>query len=202
MIKIPEVKNVDIDDLLFDVDNPNTMSDEALNALQSSIKQYGFIVPIITNKDFMIADGFHRYKAAVALKMKTVPVIQLPLADVDRRILRQVLNKLKGEHNRQLDIEDLLRIEKDQGMALLTKLLARNDEQTLLQQQSERAKMSVDHIGEADDGYALATIRQLVLFYDIKTYDAVMQKLELLTREFGVEDHTAVLLKLLEEYFA
>lgn len=51
------------------------------------------------------------------------PVLRLPVSDVDRRILRQILNKLKGKHNKELDAAEYMRIiqqgEKDGLKALL-----------------------------------------------------------------------------------
>ncbi len=38
------------------------------------------------------------------------PVLRLPVSDVDRRMLRQILNKLKGKHNTELDNEEYVRI--------------------------------------------------------------------------------------------
>ena len=42
--------------------------------------------------------------------MTEVSVIRLPVEDVDRRLLRQVLNKLKGEHQKELDQAEYKRI--------------------------------------------------------------------------------------------
>ena len=86
------------------------MSKEQLERLKTSIKTWGFIVPIITNKDLLIADGEQRFTAAKALGMTEVSVIRLPVEDVDRRLLRQVLNKLKGEHQKELDQAEFERI--------------------------------------------------------------------------------------------
>jgi ParB-like chromosome segregation protein Spo0J len=72
--------------------------------------KYGFIVPIITNKDLLIADGEQRLQEAKAIGMKQVQIIRLPVEDVDRRLLRQVLNKLKGEHEPKADAEEFQRI--------------------------------------------------------------------------------------------
>ena len=44
------------------------------------------------------------------LGMKQVPVVRLDVKDVDRRLLRQVLNKLKGQHVPELDQDEFLRI--------------------------------------------------------------------------------------------
>ena len=38
------------------------------------------------------------------------PVLRLPVTDVDRRMLRQILNKLKGKHNKELDAAEYMRI--------------------------------------------------------------------------------------------
>ena len=38
--------------------------------------------------------------------MQNVLVIRLPVEEVDRRLLRQVLSKLKGIHDRELDAEE------------------------------------------------------------------------------------------------
>jgi hypothetical protein len=34
----------------------------------------------------------------------------LPVTDIDRRILRQILNKLKGKHNKELDAAEYMHI--------------------------------------------------------------------------------------------
>jgi len=102
-IVIPSAETVKVSDLKTDGENPNKMSKDQLERLKASIKKWGFIVPIITNKDLLIADGEQRYTAAKALEMSEVSVVRLPVEDVDRRLLRQVLNKLKGKHDKELD---------------------------------------------------------------------------------------------------
>ncbi len=64
----------------------------------------------ITNKDLLVADGEHRLRAAKELGMKRVSVVRLPLGEVDRRMIRQVMNKLRGEHDLFLDAEEYYRI--------------------------------------------------------------------------------------------
>ena len=92
--------------LIIDKSNPNVMSDKDYDALKEVIKKFGFIVPIITNKDFLIADGFHRFKAARDLNIDPVPIISLDVDEIDRRLLRQILNKLHGTHKEDLDQEE------------------------------------------------------------------------------------------------
>jgi len=103
LISIPDRELVNINELKTDQDNPNRMTKEQHERLATSIQKYGFIVPIITNKDLLIADGEQRLTVAKSLQMTTVPIIRLPVEDVDRRLLRQVLNKLRGEHDLTAD---------------------------------------------------------------------------------------------------
>jgi DNA modification methylase len=105
-VAVPAVELVKVDDIKLDGFNPNKMESKQFTALKENIKKFGFIVPLITNKDLVVADGEHRFLAAKDLGMKEVPVFRLDVSEVDRRILRQVLNKLKGEHDKRLDFEE------------------------------------------------------------------------------------------------
>jgi len=109
-VEIPQAELVDVDRLQLDGDNPNKMKKNQLEALRSAIKRWGFIVPVITNRDLLVADGEQRLTVARELGMKQVPVIRLDVEDVDRRILRQILNKLKGHHIKELDQAEYERI--------------------------------------------------------------------------------------------
>ena len=105
-INIPKTIMIARNKLIVDKSNPNVMDEKKFEALKEVIKKFGFIIPIITNKEYKIADGFHRWKAARDLGIEDVPIIALDVDEVDRRILRQVLNKLKGEHKEELDQEE------------------------------------------------------------------------------------------------
>jgi len=115
-IKISELEVVPIDDLKIDGKNPNRMSKEKRAALKRNIQRYGFIVPIITNRDLLIADGQTRWEIAKELGMTEVSIMRLNVSEVDRRMLRQILNKLRGEHDVRLDIEEYTEILKDIGI--------------------------------------------------------------------------------------
>ena len=102
-ISIPMPERIKLSDLKFDGCNPNKLNNEGMERLKASIKKYGDIVPIVTNKDFLVADGQQRATAMKELGMTECSVLRLDVEDVDRRLLRQVLNKLRGEHDRELD---------------------------------------------------------------------------------------------------
>jgi ParB-like chromosome segregation protein Spo0J len=108
-IPIPMSERVKISDLKFDQDNPNRLS-LALDRLKVSIRRWGDIVPVVTNNELLVADGQQRITAMKELGMTECSVIRLPVKDVDRRLLRQVLNKLRGKHNKEMDSAEYLRI--------------------------------------------------------------------------------------------
>lgn len=109
-MKVPAAELVSVDLLKIDGVNPNVLSPRHFEALKKSIQRYGFVVPIITNRDLLVADGEHRLRAAKALGMKQVSVVRLPVDEVDRRLIRQVMNKLRGEHDLFMDAEEYYRI--------------------------------------------------------------------------------------------
>jgi len=128
-MKIPEVKVIDIGLLKTDDQNPNKMDVNKFFALKNNLKKFGFIVPIITNKEYLIADGEHRWNAARELGMKEVPVVALDVDEVDRRLLRQIMNKLKGEHDNKKDAEEYQFIleHDDQAVNKFMQLLAQEE---------------------------------------------------------------------------
>lgn len=75
-------------ELRVDGKNPNRMIRQEIDRLKKSFETWGFLVPIITNKDLLIADGEQRRTAAKELGMNEVLVVRLPVEDVDRRLLR------------------------------------------------------------------------------------------------------------------
>lgn len=85
--------------------NPNSMTREQLDRLKTSIKRFGFIQPIITNKDLVIADGEQRWIIANELAMPKVLIVRVPVEEVDRLLIQQVMNSsaVRGIHDRALD---------------------------------------------------------------------------------------------------
>ena len=113
----------DIRLLSADQQNPNRTTINQQEQIWRSLQKYGWAYPIITNKDGVYADGEQRAEVCLQHGEFYAPVLRLPVSDVDRRMLRQILNKLKGKHNRELDAAEYMRIieqgEKDGLKALL-----------------------------------------------------------------------------------
>jgi len=92
------------DELETDGENPNEQSDETFGLLCERIRERGWLGgPIVADSDGLIADGEHRYRAALEIGLDEVPVEFYDFSDADRRMVRQELNKISGEHDRKRD---------------------------------------------------------------------------------------------------
>jgi ParB-like chromosome segregation protein Spo0J len=165
-IQIPMSERVRLKDLKFDDCNPNRLLREGMERLKSSIRKWGDIVPIVTNRDLLVADGEQRAVAMKELGMTECSVIRLPVEDVDRRLLRQVLNKLRGEHLKELDAEEF-RIIVDAG--------AEEDLKYLLGLSDEKLQTYFD--GEVEEIAFHETFEVVVSCKDEAEQEAVYNKL-------------------------
>lgn len=74
MVSKLEIKYMDIDELIPYINNPR-LNDNAVDAVASSIKNFGFKVPIVIDGGNEIVTGHTRLKAAKKLGLKEVPCI-------------------------------------------------------------------------------------------------------------------------------
>src|SRR4030066_802167 len=125
-LRVPEAYVPLLEDirlLTADQNNPNRTTIKQREQIWHSLQKYGWAYPIITNKDGMYADGEQRAEVCLEHGEFFAPVLRLPVSDVDRRMLRQILNKLRGKHNQELDEQEYIRIlqqgEKEDLKALL-----------------------------------------------------------------------------------
>lgn len=80
-------------------------NDDAVKYVQESIKQFGFKVPIIIDKDNVIVAGHTRYKAAKKLKMKEVPcIVADDLTDEQVKAFRLADNKVAEKAEWDFDL--------------------------------------------------------------------------------------------------
>ena len=70
-----KIEQMKLSDLIPYENNPRE-NDDAVDAVANSIKEFGFLVPIVVDKDNVIAAGHTRLKAAEMLGLETVPVIK------------------------------------------------------------------------------------------------------------------------------
>ena len=75
MITTKEMKLVDIEKLVPYVNNARTHSQDHINKLRSSIREFGFINPVIIDKDYGVIAGHGRIMAAKEEGIKEVPCV-------------------------------------------------------------------------------------------------------------------------------
>ena len=75
MITTKEMKLVDIEKLVPYVNNARTHSRDQINKLRSSIREFGFINPVIIDKDYGVIAGHGRIMAAKEEGIKEVPCV-------------------------------------------------------------------------------------------------------------------------------
>lgn len=167
MIEIPEITKEILFNLKEDPTNPNIMTKEQIESVANSIKKYGFLVPIIINKDNVIIDGHQRKIAAEHLGMDEVPVIKLNVDKVDQKILKQIMNKLKGTHDYDLDLQEYKAILEQQGnLDDLKKFVAMDDEyiNNILRELEPKGQHTEEELEEVPEA---ATIKTDIKYGDI-----------------------------------
>lgn len=103
--------------------NPNSVPDDKMHLLETSIVDNGFCFPVVTIWDddaekFVIIDGFHRTTIGGPdwLDFDYVPVVVLP-HDISKRMAATVqFNKARGVHQVDLDA-DVVRALIEQGLS-------------------------------------------------------------------------------------
>ncbi|MCH8199829.1 MAG: ParB N-terminal domain-containing protein, partial [Chloroflexi bacterium] len=97
------IEHLPIDDLRPDPANPRYISEDELEALTRSIRQFGFIDPVIARRDGRVVIGGHqRLVVARRLGMKTVPVVFVDLTPEQARLLNIALNRISGSWDDEL----------------------------------------------------------------------------------------------------
>lgn len=107
-----------IEDLKPYENNPR-FNDDAVEYVANSIKEFGFKVPIVIDKNNTIVTGHTRYKASMELGLKEVPcIIADDLSEEQIKAFRLVDNKVaeKSEWNYDLlneELEGILNVNMD-----------------------------------------------------------------------------------------
>jgi DNA modification methylase len=97
------VDEVLIDLLRPDPANPRRISEEELDALERSLRQFGFVQPVLARRnDSTVIGGHQRLVAARRLGLTTVPVTWLDVSMEQARLLGLALNKISGSWDEQL----------------------------------------------------------------------------------------------------
>jgi DNA modification methylase len=98
-----QIEQLPIDELRPDPANPRRISDQELETLTRSIREFGLIDPIIARReDKTVIGGHQRLLAARKLGYKTVPVVLADLTVEQAHLLNIALNKISGSFDQEL----------------------------------------------------------------------------------------------------
>lgn len=107
--KVTQFELVEIEKLIPYVNNARTHSDKQIDKIAASIKEFGFLNPIIISEDNVILCGHGRYYAAKKLGLTMLPCIrESHLTEAQRKAYILADNRLAEDAGWD---EDLLRIE-------------------------------------------------------------------------------------------
>jgi DNA modification methylase len=97
------IDHLPIGELRPDPANPRRISDEELEALTRSLRQFGFVQPVLARReDKVIIAGHQRLLAARRLGLKTVPVVFVDLTVEQAKLLNLGLNRIGGSWDQEL----------------------------------------------------------------------------------------------------
>lgn len=95
MGEIKQIKNVDITKLIPYVNNAKQHSESQVTKLASSIREFGFVNPVLIDKDFNIIAGHGRVMAAKVLNLKQIPCVYVEgLTEAQRKAYILADNRL------------------------------------------------------------------------------------------------------------
>ena len=101
-----EIVNKKIEELKPYENNPR-FNDDAIEYVKNSIKEFGFKVPIVLDKNNVIVAGHTRYKASLELGLKEVPcIIADDLTDEQVKAFRLADNKVSEQASWNFDLLD------------------------------------------------------------------------------------------------
>ena len=136
-----KIIDINIEDLKQYENNPRN-NDGAVEAVANSIREFGFKVPIVIDKNNVIVAGHTRYKASLKLGLKTVPcLIADDLTDEQIKAFRLADNKTAelAEWDFSKLEEELADIDLDMsefGFEELTKELESEEEQEIIEDEA------------------------------------------------------------------
>lgn len=123
-----KVEHVLIENIKVRPGNPNYMSPKQMNALKRSIATYGELQPIILDQDNNLIDGHQRRNAYLELGKLEIPAIKLDLEkESDKLLLSQLMNKIRGSHDKELDAADFKSILEEKDLSELSDYLAQSE---------------------------------------------------------------------------
>lgn len=126
-IRFVPTQTILLSKIKFDQRNPNVLSTVKKEALSSTVNKYGFAVDPWLNDlndgTYLVIDGEHRIKLLLEKGVKSVKAKIFKVKYVEVQMLRQIANKLRGEHDKTKDADEFKSIFDGKRLDEFAKLL-------------------------------------------------------------------------------
>jgi DNA methylase/ParB-like nuclease family protein len=123
-----DLTKVKLSELKFDNTNPNQLTQDQMKALRLSMERFGYLTPIVVDQNNLIADGEHRALIYKEFGIDEIPAYRVTFSDdTERRLLRQTMNKLRGQHDYAMDADEMALIYESDKLPDLSALLATHE---------------------------------------------------------------------------
>jgi ParB-like chromosome segregation protein Spo0J len=103
-----EFKKLQIDNLVPAEYNPRKKlkpGDSEFEKIKNSINEFGYVDPVIVNKDLTVIGGHQRVSVLKTLGFKEIDCIVIDIDKTKEKALNIALNKISGEWNKELLVE-------------------------------------------------------------------------------------------------
>lgn len=132
-IRFVPTKTVLMSNVRFDKNNPNIMSEEKHQALDSVITKYGFAKDPWLNEQkdgtYLVIDGEQGIRRMQKHNVKEFQAKIFHVSYTQVRMLRQIANKLHGEHDKIKDADEYKAIFENDSLEEFAGLLAESEEE-------------------------------------------------------------------------
>jgi hypothetical protein len=193
--KFPLIKTAQVADLIPYARNSRTHSDEQITQIAASIKEFGFLNPVIVDGENGIIAGHGRVMAAKKLGMTELPAVEAShLTDAQRRAYIIADNKLAL--NAGWD-DEMLRVEFDELGAMGFDLDLTGFSADFLQGQVLAQQPLGLTPDEKLENYLDGDTKILRLAYSQGELETVVSLLDKGLESTGVEDYSSLVLALL-----
>lgn len=186
-----EVLEVNIDDPQPNDYNPNLMDKSTFKFLVKEIRKRGMVQPILVNKDYVIIDGEHRWRAAKEAGLKTIHVVLIDMELTEAQVQTINMNLIKGE------------FDPGKFADLLTSLLSAHEKEALakLINMPEKELDELMRLGELDfeipftdkDGLGDAVDNEITFKFAFKDFEKVIGKIEVIQENMGCDKNKALM---------
>ena len=186
--------NVKIEDIKPYKKNAKKHDNTQVERIAQSIKEYGFAQPIVVDKNLEIIVGHGRYEAAKSLGLEEVPVITLEnLTPEQVKAYRITDNKLnESDWNVDLLLEEL------RDLSVSFDISSIGFDMSILDDPSVRGADSTEK-GNMES-YLGNTIKQIVLYFEEKEYEDVLNRFNSLRDVEELASNTEAVMFLLKFY--